>query len=201
MNKHPAIFIDKDGTLIENIPHNVDPDAVVLSKKAEEALKLWDAFGYKLIAVSNQSGVAHGYFKSSDVSKVEDRIVQLLKKIDVKLSGFYFCPHHPEGSVAEYSIICPCRKPDAGLFLKAADDLHINLEASWMIGDILDDVEAGRRAGCRTILINNGNETEWILSPLRSPHFIAQDLAEAARFIVSETTAASNPELQVGKEI
>jgi len=103
----------------------------------------------------------------------------------VELAGFYYCPHHPDGSVARYAVDCGCRKPQPGMLQKAARELDIDLEHSWMVGDILDDIEAGRRAGCRTILINNGSETEWVLSPERQPHFIVSNLEEAARTVIS----------------
>ena len=101
----------------------------------------------------------------------------------MSLDGFYYCPHHPDGIVPRYAVACDCRKPEPGLIHPAAREHDLALGESWFIGDILDDVEAGRRAGCRTVLIDNGNETEWKRSPLRRPDLVARDLAEAAQFI------------------
>jgi D,D-heptose 1,7-bisphosphate phosphatase len=178
-----AVFLDKDGTLIEDVPYNVNPDLMRLTSGAVEGLRSLHAAGYKLIIISNQSGVARGYFPEVALLGVIERSHQLLAEMGVPLTGFYYCPHHPDGSVAGYNINCSCRKPEPGLILRAAQEHSIDLANSWFIGDILNDVEAGRRAGCKTMLINNGNETEWILSPLRLPHNIATNLAEAAQII------------------
>ncbi|MCA1992210.1 MAG: HAD family hydrolase [Coleofasciculus sp. S288] len=178
-----AVFLDKDGTLIEDVPYNVNPDLMRLTVGAVEGLRSLHAAGYKLIIISNQSGVARGYFPEEALLAVEERSHQLLAEMGVPLVGFYYCPHHPDGTILKYKINCSCRKPEPGLIFRAAQKHNINLAQSWFIGDILNDVEAGRRAGCKTVLINNGNETEWVLSPLRLPHYIATDLADAAHII------------------
>ena len=102
------------------------------------------------------------------------------------LAGSYFCPHHPEGQVPAYAVQCSCRKPQPGLLLQAAQAHRLNLARSWFVGDILDDIEAGRRAGCRTILLDNGNETEWVLNPDRQPHYYAASIDTAAGIILAE---------------
>lgn len=178
-----AVFLDKDGTLIEDVPYNVDPERIQLTRGAVEGLQLLHAAGYELIVITNQSGVARGYFPESALVEVEERLRQLLAEVGVPRLGFYYCPHHPDGVVQELAIACACRKPEPGLLLCAAADHDIDLAQSWFIGDILNDVEAGRSAGCRTILIDNGNETEWQLSPQRTPHYTVADLAEAAQVI------------------
>jgi histidinol-phosphate phosphatase family protein len=121
---------------------------------------------------------------------VQNRLRQLLDELGVPLDGFFYCPHHPEGTVPEYAMACDCRKPEPGLIRQAAREQEIELEQSWFIGDILDDIEAGRRAGCRTVLIDNGNETEWKRSPLRQPHLVARELDEAARRIAAAGPAS-----------
>ncbi len=180
-----AVFLDKDGTLIENVPYNVDPDKIRLLPGTETGLKALHEDGYKLVVVSNQSGIARGYFSEAQLERVERRLRALLANAGIPLLAFYYCPHHPEGAVTRYAVVCSCRKPAPGLFLQAAQDHDLCLSESWAIGDILDDIEAGRRAGCRTMLIDNGNETEWTLSPLRSPHYTVQDLEQAAHVILS----------------
>ncbi len=182
-----AIFLDKDGTLIPDIPYNVNPDLITLSETAIPALRLLKNENYLLIVISNQSGVARGYFTEKDLEPVSKKISDLLAKNDILIDGFYYCPHHEKGSVTEYSITCDCRKPLPGLILKAAKDFSANLSKSWMIGDILNDVEAGKAAGCRTVLIDNGNETEWIRNEKREPDFMAYNLLEAANLILEHT--------------
>lgn len=188
-----AIFIDKDGTLVENVPYNVDPQRVVLTVGALDGLAQLAALGYLLIVVSNQPGVAHGMFSETALDAVHDRLQQLLAAAGVSLAGFYFCPHHRDGRLPRYAIRCQCRKPAPGLLLAAANRHDIDLSASWLIGDILDDVEAGARAGCRTVLIDNGNETEWLHGPYREPHFMARDLADAARWIARAPMQSARP--------
>src|SRR5262249_5859453 len=152
-----------------------------------ECLSALHAAGFALVVVSNQSGVARGYFPERALRGVETRLRALLDEIGVPLAGFYYCPHHPEGSVVEYVRFCRCRKPAPGMLLKAAGELNIDPAASWCVGDILDDVEAGNRAGCRTILIDNGNETEWLLSAGRQPDFVVCDLAGVADIIAARS--------------
>ena len=178
-----AVFLDKDGTLVENVPYNVDPQRITLAPGAVEAVSRLAGQGYRIIVVSNQPGVALGYFAPSALEGVEHRLEELLPALD----GFYFCPHAPGAG-------CSCRKPACGMLVRAAEEHGVDLRSSWMVGDILDDVEAGRRAGCRTILVDNGNETQWRLSPERIAHARVSTLAAAARVIVSacrrESTAS-----------
>jgi D,D-heptose 1,7-bisphosphate phosphatase len=183
MNK--AVFIDKDGTLIHDVPYNVKPELITLSEGAIPSLLRLKELGYLLIVISNQSGVAHGYFEEEALEAVKKELGVLLG--DAGIDGFYYCPHHPEGTIDIYSVACDCRKPQPGMILKAAKDFNIDLPASWMIGDILADSEAGNRAGCKTILIDNGNETEWDMEGQRRPTFIVKNLEEASKLILDYT--------------
>jgi D-glycero-D-manno-heptose 1,7-bisphosphate phosphatase len=185
-----AVFLDKDGTLIEDVPYNVDPDHIRLAPGASEGLPALHQAGYRLIVVSNQSGVARGYFPESALVAVEERLRDLLAGLGVPLAGFYYCPHHPAGQEPAYALACTCRKPEPGLILRAATEHGIDLERSWLIGDILDDIEAGRRAGCTTILIDDGHETVWRLSRQRLPHHVARDLAHAAWIVLHSVPSA-----------
>src|SRR5579863_3143003 len=146
-----------------------------LAPRAGEAMRLL-AVHFRLIVISNQSGVAHGYFAESALTAVERRLRELLAAYDVQLAGFYYCPHHPQGQMAAYRIACDCRKPRPGMITRAAMENGIDLARSWMVGDILDDIEAGRAAGCGAVLIDNGGETEWQVSAQRQPNFTAGDL-------------------------
>ncbi|WP_199724756.1 D-glycero-alpha-D-manno-heptose-1,7-bisphosphate 7-phosphatase [Noviherbaspirillum saxi] len=180
-----AIFLDKDGTLVENVPYNVNPGLIELSWHAGQALQLLQHMGFALFVVTNQSGVAKGLFTEAALDPVHERLSELLAQYGVTLSGFYYCPHSPDGVVSRYAVPCTCRKPMPGMLYRAAREREIDLSQSWMIGDILHDVEAGRRAGCRTVLIDNGNETEWNESPLRTPDLKAPDLYAAASMIAA----------------
>jgi len=183
-----AVFLDKDGTLIPDVPYNVDPELIVLQDNTIEGLKKLKSKGYLLIVVSNQAGIAKGLFKEVALDGVKGKLQELLRSKGIELDGFYFCPHHPEGTVKEFSIDCNCRKPKAGMFLKAARDFNIDLSQSWMIGDILHDVEAANRAGCKSILIDNGNETEWYINEFRKPDYMANNINDAANHILYTKT-------------
>lgn len=180
-----AIFFDKDGTLIPDIPYNTDPEKIEFNEGAAYAIRRLSALDFMLIVVSNQSGVARGYFREADLQKVREKLEGLFRDAGGMLSDFIYCPHLPEGSVKEYAITCDCRKPMPGMLLSAGGKHNIDLRSSWMIGDILNDIEAGNLAGCRTILINNGNETEWLQGNQRVPGYIAKDLADAAEYVIS----------------
>lgn len=179
-----AVFLDKDGTLIENVPYNVDPALIRLMPGAGAGARALHRAGYRLIVISNQAGVARGYFPEAALVAVERRLRELLAAEGVPLAGFYYCPHHPAGTVADLAIACECRKPQPGLIRRAAGEHGIDVAASWMVGDILDDVEAGLRAGCRAVLLDNGHETEWVRSRWRWPDYTAPDLVAAARVII-----------------
>ncbi|CAN5910171.1 N/A [soil metagenome] len=188
---HAAVFLDKDGTIIEDVPYSVDPNQMRLLIGAAAGLRLVHEAGYRLVVVSNQSGVARGYFPEAALEVVRQRLEAMLDDLGVPLSGFYYCPHHPAGVVPGYTQSCECRKPKAGLVWKACRDLGIDPVKSWLIGDTLDDVEAGRRAGCRTVWITAAHPAAIapaaspLISSWRRPHLQAPDLAQAARLLLA----------------
>lgn len=185
----PAIFLDKDGTLLEDEPYNVEPARMRLMRGAGCGLRRLSALGFRLIVITNQPGVALGHFRENALTAVEHRLGELFAAHGAVLSGFYYCPHHPRASVPGYRIACACRKPRPGLLELAAIEHGISLRDSWFIGDILDDVEAGRRAACRAILLDNGHETLWELTAMRRPDYITPDLPGAAAIITAVMTA------------
>lgn len=184
-----AVFLDKDGTLVENVPYNVDPEEIRFTRHAGRALRRLHALGYALIVVSNQPGLALGLFEVGALRVVERRLRDMFAAEDVPLAGFYYCPHHPEGRVQRYTVACRCRKPAPGLLLSAITIHDIAPHRSWMIGDILDDVEAGARAHCRTVLLDAGNETQWRYGRARRPNVVVPDLLRAAEHIASTERA------------
>jgi D,D-heptose 1,7-bisphosphate phosphatase len=183
MPERKAVFLDKDGTLIPDVPYNVNPDLISLEAGVIEGLQLLKKAGYIFVVISNQAGVARGYFQIAELEKVKQKIDLLLLEEGIEIEKYYFCPHHAQGNVPQFSEDCECRKPKPGMILQAAKELQIAAEKSWMIGDILNDAEAGNRAGCRTILINNGNETEWVEGLFRTPTYVAENFLTAAKFI------------------
>jgi D-inositol-3-phosphate glycosyltransferase len=183
----PAVFIDKDGTLVHDVPYNVDPRRLRYTPRAFEGLAALRRAGYRLVMVTNQPGLAQGRFDRPALARLHAALAATGRARGAPFDGFYACGHAP---AADGRPQCACRKPAPGLLLHAAQALDIDLARSWMVGDILDDIEAGRRAGCRTVLIDNGNETLWQMSPLRQPDHRCPDLAAAAQAILAHRDPA-----------
>jgi len=147
-----AVFLDRDNTLIEDPGYINHPDQVKLLEGVAEALIELKAMGYKLIVVSNQSAVARGIVTEKVLAQIHDRLKQLLAERGAYLDRIYYCPYHPDGVVPKYRKESDWRKPNPGMLLTAADQMDIDLNQSWMIGNSSRDIEAGLRAGCKTIL-------------------------------------------------
>ncbi len=177
-----AIFLDRDGTLVWPREYPSTPQQLVLYEGVGPELRVLQRHGFRLVVVTNQSGVAHGYFTAEALAQMHHHLARELARFDVHLDGIYFCPHHPEGVIPEFRRHCDCRKPQPGMLLAAAADLALDLSRSWMIGDILGDIEAGKRAGCRTVLIDLGTERAPS-SSLRRPDFVVTNTVEASRLI------------------
>ena len=173
--KSRAVFFDKDGTLVKDVPYNVNPDLIVLNEGAAKVVQKLKKAGFKIFVVSNQSGIARGFFKEKDLTAVWEKLNELC---ETEFDGFYFCPHFPGGKIAEYNFSCDCRKPESGMILRAAQEHNLDLKNSWMIGDSPKDAEAGRGAGCSTILL--GDET-------KNSDFTAKNLKEAAQIILNQS--------------
>lgn len=148
----PAVFLDRDGTLIAEVGHLGDPSRASLLPGVPAALRRLRDAGYALVVVTNQGGVARGLFGEEAVRAVNARVAELLGEEAVLVDGWYYCPHHPEFSGA-----CECRKPEPGMLRRAARELGLDLSASWMVGDHPGDAEAGRRAGARAIVVRTGH--------------------------------------------
>lgn len=192
MRKIKAVFLDKDGTLIPDVPYNVNPDRITLEKGVAEGLQALQMKGFALFVISNQAGIAKGFFEIDALAGVWNKLNTLLAADNIVITDYFYCPHHPDGKVTTYTIQCTCRKPAPGMILKAAAQYNIDVSESWMIGDILHDVEAGNRAGCKTVLINNGNETEWVKGQYRIPTYTATDLLQAAQYICNDNGTTAN---------
>lgn len=178
----PAVFVDKDGSLIENVPYNVDPALLKLKPAAVESLAALAAQGYALLVVTHQSGLARGYFTRTQFARLQAALEQMLHNAGgVALLDVLVCPHAP---APDGGPSCLCRKPAPGLMLRAARRHGIDLAQSWVVGDTLDDVEAGHRAGCRTVLLTGGGETAWRRTPLREPDAMCDEWTEVAQHIL-----------------
>ncbi len=181
--KPRALFLDRDGTLVHASHYPSRPEQLRLYENIGPALQiLQQRYGFRLIIITNQAGIARGYFKEADLQRMHDYLTHELAALDVHVDGIYHCPHHPEGVVEGLSIRCECRKPQPGMLLRAARDLNLDLKHSWFVGDILDDVEAGNRANCNTILVDLGTES-LPQQPRRVPTFVARNTLHALDII------------------
>ncbi|MGW2090304.1 D-glycero-alpha-D-manno-heptose-1,7-bisphosphate 7-phosphatase [Streptomyces sp. NPDC001880] len=154
-----AVLLDRDGTLTEPRHYPSHPNELVLQPGIGAPLRALQNEGFALVLVTNQSGVARGRFDHSVLEVMHERLRALLAQHGVHLDGVYACPHHPDGTMPLYRVVCPCRKPAPGMLLQAARDLDLDLTRSWMVGDSACDIAAGRRAGTRTALV--GGQPLW----------------------------------------
>jgi D-glycero-D-manno-heptose 1,7-bisphosphate phosphatase len=152
----PAVFLDRDGTIIEDAGYLSDPAAMVLLPRSAAAIRRLKAAGFLVMVVTNQAGVARGLFAEGAVQEVHAALQAALAPEGAAIDAFYYCPHHPEGSVDAYRRRCECRKPAAGMLHAAAREHDVDLQRSWMVGDKPLDVEAGLAAGCRSIQVRTG---------------------------------------------
>ena len=160
-----AFFLDRDGVIIKQVEYLKNPDEVELIPGAVDALRLIHRRGFLAVVVSNQSGIARGFFTRDDLSAVQDRLYELLAAQGEKLDGFYFCPHDPHVEK------CPCRKPNPGMILQAARDFDIDVSASYMIGDRPADVETGIAAGCADCAMILTGYGERLEAEARARHY------------------------------
>lgn len=185
-----AVFLDRDGTINVEKDFLSDPADLELENGSAEGLRLLHDAGFVLVVVTNQSGVARGYYSEEDIARVNEALASMLEAEGAKLERFYHCPHHPEGTVARYARRCDCRKPAPGLLLRAAGELGIDLEGSYMVGDYTRDLEAGRAAGVKTVLVRTGygaRSVEEVRERGLADH-VSGDLLEAARWILDDSS-------------
>lgn len=182
MNK--AIFLDRDGTINIDTGYIGNPNLIELYAGVIEGIKLLkDKFGFLIVVVSNQSGITRGLITNKDVDKVNKRINEVLEAGNTKIDAFYYCPYHPDFDSDEK---CICRKPSPQLVFAAANDLNIDLNKSFFIGDRISDIECGNNAGMLSILITNtisDAELNMLKNSQNSPNFISSNFLDAVKYI------------------
>lgn len=178
-----AVFLDRDGVLVEEVNYLSHPRQLRLLPGSAEAVRRLRAAGFKVVVVSNQSGVARGYFTLKRLREIHTALRAMLKKKGVRLDGLLYCPHHPDGTVARFARACACRKPRPGMLREAARLAKASMKESFMVGDTEADVAAGRSAGCRTILVRTGHGSRKKVAT--APDAVAADLSAAADLILA----------------
>lgn len=178
-NETRAIFLDRDGVVNKEVGYLSTPDNLELIEGSIDALKILKEKGYLLIIITNQAGIARGYFTEKDVEKIHAKLTKILNDNNVILDDIFYCPHHPD-----FTGDCECRKPKPGMIFKAKKKFNINLKKSFMIGDTLKDVETGKNAQCITVLVLTGYGIEERKKiGFIQPDYIFKNLFEFAKNI------------------
>lgn len=191
--KRPALFMDRDGTVSEEVGYVNHPSRFRLFPYSAEAIKLLNDNGWLAILVTNQAGVARGYFSEDVIVQVHERLRRDLEKASAKLDAIYYCAHHPSVGEPPYRLDCDCRKPKTGLIERASTDFEIDLKRSWMVGDRYGDIELARNAGLHSAFVLSGyGRGEWEYqrdSWKLEPEVVADTLLDVARIIIERDRA------------
>ncbi len=182
-----AVFLDRDGVITKEPPYYAHKiDQLELIPKSAEAIRLLNESGFEVIVVSNQAGVARGYYQEKDIETYNNAMKRQLEEKGARIDALYYCPHHPGAAIEKYKTDCECRKPKPGMLKRAERDLNLDLKRSFLIGDKMSDIEAGYRAGCKTILVltGQGNDELKMISKIDiKPNYISKDLFAAIQII------------------
>lgn len=194
MARRPAVFIDRDGTLTEEVGYVNHPSRLRLLARSAEAVRRLNQAGIAAVVATNQAGIARGYFSEDVLHAVHERLVEQLKEAGAHLDGLYVCPHHPTEGVAPFRAECECRKPKPGLLLRAARELDLDLSGSTMVGDKASDLLVARPVGARAVLVLTGyGRGEWEYRRAQfpvAPDHVATDLLDAVEWVIAGRQAS-----------
>jgi len=182
-----AIFLDRDGTIIEERDYICQLLESEIFHFTCEAVRLMKINHFKVIGITNQSSIARGICTKDQIETIHREIIGILRKKDAVIDKFYYCPYHPEGSIDEFTKVSEWRKPAPGMILQAAEDFDIDLPESYMMGDDLIDIEAGKNAGCRTVLVLTGKgrmTREKLPESNIQPDIISENILTAIKTII-----------------
>jgi len=188
-----VVFLDRDGTINEEVAYLYRPEDLVVLPGVPQAIKLLRDNGFCIVVVTNQAGIARGYYTVEQMHRLHGYLNEQLKKDGAWIDSFYYCPHHPEYGIGEYKKVCRCRKPDTGMFEMAGQEYEVDKNHSYMIGDKCIDVQAGRNYGIKSILVGTGygrEEREKARQQEVGPFydFYSETLMGAAEFIIGKET-------------
>ena len=187
-SSRPAVFLDRDGTVNEQMGYINHISRFHLLPDAARAIKLLNDDGVPVIVVSNQSGLARGYFPEELLDEIHAKMHDLLARDGAHLDGLYFCPHHPEAKEEKYRQACDCRKPKTGMLLQAAKELNLDLARSFLVGDRWSDIKCAHQAGCAPLLVLTGygrGDCQYIGPGQKiQPAFVAENLLDAVEWIL-----------------
>jgi len=184
-----AVFLDRDGVITQDPPayaHRIDQLEII--PKSDEAIRLLNEQNYTVLVVTNQSGIARGYYQEKDAHVFNDEMKKRLSEKKAHVDGIYYCPHHPRGKIEQYRKTCTCRKPASGMLLQGAKDFNVDLTQSFIVGDKWRDIQAGKNVGCTTILVRTGTGNDQPLDQDPGVDYIVNDLYEAVTTIILKSS-------------
>lgn len=185
MKKHTAVFLDRDGTINEEVEYLSSLEELNIFPNSFEAIKLINESGMLAVVITNQSGVARGYFDENFVKTVHLRINEILQGKGGYIDRFYYCPHHPVEGRGHYLKSCGCRKPEPGMLIRASEELGIDLSCSYMVGDAAKDIELAERVGAKGVLVKTGYGKDAVSSGIK-PAYIADNILDAVKWIMKD---------------
>lgn len=196
--RQPAVFIDRDGTISEEVGYVNHPTRFQLYPYSSSAVKMLNDKGWLAVVVTNQAGVARGYFSEDIVKQIHGKMERELLDASARLDAVYYCVHHPTVGEPPYRLDCDCRKPKAGLIKRAASDFEIDLSSSWVVGDRYSDVELARNAGLRSGFVLSGyGRGEWEYQRAGwkyQPDIVCENLLEAVELILKRNGEIEKPQ-------
>jgi D-glycero-D-manno-heptose 1,7-bisphosphate phosphatase len=194
-----AVFLDRDGVIIREEGYISDPRRLQLLPGSGDAIRLFNRSAITTVVITNQSGVARGFFSEGAIAEMNRAMTERLEEQGACLDGIYYCPHHPEGIIESFRKVCDCRKPATGLLTRAARDHGIELSRSYLVGDKRSDMECACRAGVKGILVLTGyGAEEYRLmspAPAAKPVFVGDDLLDAARWIIHDIRSPNHEDI------
>jgi D-glycero-D-manno-heptose 1,7-bisphosphate phosphatase len=190
----PAVFLDRDGTINEQMGYINHLERFVLLPGSARAIARLNQAGFVVVVITNQSGVARGYFPEELVHEVNRKMIRSLAREGARLDGIYYCPHHPQGETSLYRLDCTCRKPRPGLLHRAAAEHSLDFKQSFVVGDSVSDLKAARQVGAKAVLVLTGygrGEFDYVLPEKKvRPDYVAENLGAAVDWILTESSAA-----------
>lgn len=184
----PVVFLDRDGTINYDAGYINHTDSFVMYPYASQAVRMLNMEGYLVVVITNQSGLARGFFNLDTMNEIHDKMKDTFEKMGAHIDGIYYCPHDPNAKVAEYKAVCNCRKPETGLIEQALKELPIDKNKMYFIGDKHSDILAGYRSGCKTIMVKTGYGKGDLINKSASwdvkPDMVADTLLDAVKLIL-----------------
>ena len=188
MEPNKAVFLDRDGVITQDPPHYAHRiDQLALIEGSDLAIKILNDENFRVIIITNQSGVAKGFYNENDIEIFNQAMIEQLKQANAHIDSIYYCPHHPEAKIQKYRLDCDCRKPKPGMLIESGKKFNIDFKSSFLVGDKWSDIEAGRAVGCKTILVKTGHGLLEYENKKCPVDYVAADILDAVQNFILQT--------------